>query len=306
MSGQNTGTPMKSVIDVLFGTEPIQWIQSLFGLGYPLPFRIFSLLGDTWGILFVLGFAFWLFGRRPFYALVSIVVVGAVIKVLISEVIHHPRPQGSQIVVYEHLEVSSFPSGHVFEAVGPWGLLYALGYVRVWVPTLIAVLVSAGRLYLGVHFLGDVLAGVVLGALVVWTFAKLWPRLRAWLAERGRLFYFAFAAIAVVGMAGWIWMSGAHPRRYEVFGMVLAAAVGLPLEYHFLRYSPGDRVPIVQKLKAIVGGLGIAAFLVWNRNQDQHVLLLAALTAGLATLWTVLGAPWLLSRQVFGQSSKLL
>ena len=90
---------MKSAIDLLFGTEPTQWIQSLFGLGCPLPFRMFSLLGGTWGISCVLSFAFWLFGRRPFYALVGIVVVGPVIKVLISEMIHHARPESSQVVM---------------------------------------------------------------------------------------------------------------------------------------------------------------------------------------------------------------
>ena len=78
----------------------------------------------------MLGLVFCLFGRRPFYSLVGI-VVGAVIKVLISEMIHHPRPESSQIVVYEHLEVSSFPSGHVLEAFAPWWAIIGQSSKRV-------------------------------------------------------------------------------------------------------------------------------------------------------------------------------
>lgn len=280
---------MNKAWEWLFGDAPIQAVQHFFGLGHPLPFRVLSLLGDTWGVLLVVGLALWLFGRRTMYALVGIVVVGAVTKLFLSDLFSVSRPAGPEIVVYEHLALGSFPSGHVYEAVGPWGLLYALGLVPLWVPALVAALVGLGRMYLGVHYLADVLAGMLFGAVLVWIYARLWPTVRSWL--RGRVFYLLLAVVAIGGTLAWMSTADPHPRRYEVFGMILGAALGLPLEHRYLRYQPGRHRRTTRAGMAMVGLLGIVACLLWDRSQSEEALLLGTLTAGLATLWAVLGAP---------------
>lgn len=276
---------------VLFGTEPIQWVQELFGLGHPLPFRIFSLLGDTWGVLLAVGVALWLFGRRAAYPVIGIVVVGAATKLLLSEIFHQTRPEGPGIVVYEHLDVSSFPSGHVYATVGPWGLLYALGFVPFWVPALATALVGLGRIYLGTHYLGDVLGGIILGVLLVWLYARLLPRLGGWFARRGARFYTALSLTVIGGTLAWMLTAGAHPRRYEIFGMLIAAAVGLPLQARLLP-DPGAPAGAGKAAwRVVLGTLGLAAILLWNRTQGGGALWFSALTAGLAALWVLVGAP---------------
>lgn len=282
---------MSVLRDWLFGTEAIEAVQRLFGLGHPLPFRVFSLLGDTWGMILVVGLGFWLFGRRTLYALVSVVVAGAAAKLLLSSLFGTARPEGPEIVVYEQLQVSSFPSGHVFAAVGPWGLLYALGCVPLWAPVLVALLVGLGRMYLGVHFLADVLAGFAFGALFVWLFARLWPAARRWLERWGWAFYLALSALVVVGTLGWMIAVGGNPRRYEIFGMAIAAALGLPLERRWLRYRPALASGAARAGAALVGLFGVAALLLLDRGQGEQALLLGTLSAGAATLWAVLGAP---------------
>lgn len=284
---------MSAAWEWLFGNEAIAAVQQFFGLGHPLPFRAFSLLGDTWGVLLAVGVALWLFGRRAAYPVVGIVVVGAATKLLLSSLFQQTRPEGPGIVVYDHLEVSSFPSGHVYAAVGPWGLLFALGFLPFWVPVLVTLLVGLGRIYLGAHYVGDVVGGVAFGVPLVWAFARVWPAIRGWLRQRGRLFFTTLAAVAISGTLAWMTTVGPQPRRYEVFGLILGAAVGLPVEYRLLRYRPGgDARPAGAPVVAI-GLLGIGAFLLLDRRGDAEALLLGTVTAGLATLWAVLGAPWL-------------
>lgn len=292
---------MSGAWEWLFGNEPIRWIQQLIGLGHPLPFRIFSLLGDTWGVMLVVGLALWLFGRRAAYPVVGIVVVGAATKVGLSTLFHQDRPQGPGIVVYEHLDVGSFPSGHVYEAVGPWGLLFALGFVPLWVPVLVAVLVGLGRLYLGVHYVGDVLGGIFFGALLVWAYARLWPRLRGWFGRRGRRFYTVLSLAAVGGTLAWMAAAGAHPRRYEVFGMIIAAAIGLAAEHRFLRYAPERDGWSRDALRVLIGVSGIVACLLWDRSQPEQALLTGTIAAGLATLWAVLGGPAVMAAMGLGR-----
>lgn len=277
--------------EFFFGTGPIRWIQELFGLGRPLAFRIFSLVGDTWGMLLAVGAALWLFGRRTFHAVVGMVFAGAATKLLLSRVFHQERPRGAEIVVYERLEVSSFPSGHVYAAVGPWGLLWALGCVPLWVPALMAVLVSLGRLYLGTHFVGDVVAGVGFGAVLVWAYHRALPHVGRWLAARPRSFWIGAAALGFAGTLAWMLLAGGNARRYEIYGILVAASVALPLQSRLLPDDPAPafRGSVLPRL--LLGTAGIAAFLLWDRSRSDQALLLGTLTAGLATLWTVLGAP---------------
>lgn len=287
---------MEGIWSSLFGNEPIAAVQHFFGLGHPVPFHAFSLLGDTWGMILVVGIAFWLFGREQLYATTGIVLVGAVSKVLLTLVFHQTRPRGAGIVVYEHLEVSSFPSGHVYETVGPWGLLYASGCISFMVVSLMVVLVSLGRLYLAAHYLGDVLGGIIFGCVLVWGYRRLWPRVRSWLGELSFRLYAVVAGAIIVGTLVWTSVAGGHPRRYEVVGILIGAAIGLPLQRRYVQFIPGHCTTLQRALKILVGGLGIATLLLLDRSAPEHALLLGTATAGLATLWALVGAPLLFTR----------
>lgn len=282
---------MDGITTFLFGTGPIQWIQQFFGLGHPLPFRIFSLLGDTWGMILIVGVAFWLFGRERLHAAAAVVVTGAAAKVLLSSVFQQERPRGDDIVVYERLEVSSFPSGHVFEAVGPWGLLFALGCISLGLAALVVVLVGLGRLYLGAHFLGDVLGGIVFGVAFVWLFHRGWPEAHRWLRRRPAGFYTAAAAAVAAACAAWMLLVGGGPRRWEVAGIVIAGALALVLEQRCVGYAPGRDSRVRMAAKVVVGLVPIVAMLLLDRSFPEDARLPGLFTAGFATLWAVAGAP---------------
>jgi undecaprenyl-diphosphatase len=78
-----------------------------------------------------------------------------------------PRVSGSKY--------HSFPSGHVDASVGFFGVLL-LARRRIGLACLpIPILIGFSRLYLGAHYLSDVVCAAVLGvlsALVVWHFAS--------------------------------------------------------------------------------------------------------------------------------------
>jgi undecaprenyl-diphosphatase len=123
--------------------------------------------GDSWfwwaglALLWWRGNAFW----RPWAltVLVSIIAL-AVIVLAIKFSIRRRRPEGEWGAIYRSTDPHSFPSGHAARAMliavlvsglGPWWLAVILW---VWMP-----LVGLARVAMGVHYLSDVLAGVLLG-----------------------------------------------------------------------------------------------------------------------------------------------
>lgn len=113
--------------------------------------------------------------RRCTALALSILVAVAVRPVLetgFKLVVGRTRPDLAPLI---DLSTASFPSGHVFTAVAVWGLLPFVAGVLGWgrvarravlgVVAGVVVLVAASRVYLGVHWLTDVVGGALIGLL---------------------------------------------------------------------------------------------------------------------------------------------
>jgi membrane-associated phospholipid phosphatase len=125
--------------------------------------------GDSWfwwaglALLWWRGNAFW----RPWALTVLLSIISlAVIVLAIKFSIRRRRPEGEWGAIYRTTDPHSFPSGHAARAIliavlaiglGPWWLAVVL---CVWAP-----LVALARAAMGVHYLSDVAAGAVLGAI---------------------------------------------------------------------------------------------------------------------------------------------
>ncbi len=90
----------------------------------------------------------------------------------LKRIVDRPRPNLEQLV---HGDGPSFPSGHPMAAIAMWGLLppivalfthkRLLWWWSVGVSVSVIALVAMSRVYLGVHWLSDVIAALVLGSL---------------------------------------------------------------------------------------------------------------------------------------------
>ena len=124
-------------------------------------------------------FLFWRRQRRAALLLALTVPGGIFLNFTVKGVIHRHRPIFDNPI--QTLASYSFPSGHAVGSTLLFGALAAIviWHVRDWrvrtlVPVgaaLLIVLICFSRIYLGVHYLSDVIAGVLVG--IVWLSACL-------------------------------------------------------------------------------------------------------------------------------------
>ncbi len=133
------------------------------------------------GLTLLVGLAWWARSRtwRPL-GLLAIAYLGAwVLSATISDLTHRARPPAAQAI--GHWTGYAFPSGHTTKATAVYGMLAALlaaatprwrRKVSAWTAAvLLAGLVGLSQLYLGAHWLTDVLGALTLGA--AWLFVLL-------------------------------------------------------------------------------------------------------------------------------------
>lgn len=129
--------------------------------------------------VFALMFA-WLWFRfrlRAFLAGAGVVVAYAVSEV-IKLIVREERPCRTAPSLAECPEPGdwSFPSNHSVIAGASAMAIWALHRTFGWVAAVAALAAAASRVVVGVHYVHDVLAGLLLGALVSWVIAMLLKR----------------------------------------------------------------------------------------------------------------------------------
>ena len=94
-------------------------------------------------------------------------LIGIALTMLLKMLIARPRPEDIMNVgFWASATFSSFPSDHASTAFVMFGIIgHHLKKYKLWF-YLLAILVAISRIYLGVHFPTDVLAGAFLGILV--------------------------------------------------------------------------------------------------------------------------------------------
>lgn len=111
----------------------------------------------------------------------------------IKFLMRRPRPNHPDITVAEaRIGGSSFPSGHVINYIGVYGFLAFLAHRHVKLPALrraivgsvltMITLVGPSRIYLGHHWLSDVLASYLLGTSYLLTLTAIYRRVKQWIS----------------------------------------------------------------------------------------------------------------------------
>ena len=123
--------------------------------------------GDSW--FWVIGLALlWWLGSPFWWARASALLIGILVTALVvmtvKFIVRRRRPAGEWGKIYRSTDPHSFPSGHAARAF--MLAVLGLGMGPLWFGILLllwAPLVSLARASMGVHYLSDIVAGMVFG-----------------------------------------------------------------------------------------------------------------------------------------------
>ncbi|HZU86175.1 MAG TPA: phosphatase PAP2 family protein, partial [Anaerolineaceae bacterium] len=149
------------------------WIAALQTLGaWLVPILIaFTTLGYEEFYLLVVPFTYWCMDSGLGMRLGAMLMFSQATNSLFKLVFHAPRPYwiNSDVTAYSAETSFGAPSGHAQISLSMWGAA-AAWFRRRWVTILCAVIIfmiGFSRIYLGVHFISDVLIGWIIGGLLL-------------------------------------------------------------------------------------------------------------------------------------------
>ncbi len=154
-------------------------MNAVFALRSPRGVAFFDFMtgfGDTFPVIAILCVSVILLLLSRHQKGYSVGIVASVLGAKASEVLMKvifERARPVDVLPLFHLDTFSFPSGHATGAMALYGFIAYLIcsiYPRLRVPAVLVggaliLLIGASRVYLGVHFPSDVLAGFLLGAI---------------------------------------------------------------------------------------------------------------------------------------------
>lgn len=166
---------------------------------------ILSLLGLPEFYFVIIPLILWCYDKSLGLRLLILLSIGAVINGMLKILFHAPRPYWISSDVKAFASESSFgmPSGHAQIS------LMFLGYIGAWfkktqvwaICIILIILVGISRMYLGVHFLTDILTGWIFGLIILLLFLRYETSAAAWLLQKPihiRIFLALFASFTLI------------------------------------------------------------------------------------------------------------
>jgi membrane-associated phospholipid phosphatase len=189
--------------------ELIVFLQSI-GQWLIEPMRFLSMLGTENTYLIVMPLLYWCVDASLGLRVGLMLLLTNSLNSYLKLAFHSPRPYwvSSQVQAWSVETSFGVPSGHAQNAAAVWGLLAHGLWQRwrrpwtIWTALILIFLIGFSRLYLGMHFFRDVLAGWLIGGLLVWAFVRLTEPVGGWLRQRSTAQLVGLAVLSSLALIG--------------------------------------------------------------------------------------------------------
>ena len=320
----------------------VDWIVAIQSIGNWLeaPMKFFSFLGTQDFFFLALPLIYWSVDARLGLRVALILMTSVTLNFFVKLWFAGPRPYWVSSKVNAFSAESSFgiPSGHAQNAVSVWGII-ASGIRKPWAwvaAFVLAFFIGFSRLYLGVHFVHDVVVGWMLGSILLWAFLRFWEPVAAWLKAKTfsqqviiafviSLILIVIGSLSVERLDGYVfpdeWKDNALragpsvPAPVSMEDAITSAGTffGVAFGLAWIMSKGGYQAsgPVEKRaLRFVIGFIGVLILwrglgLVFPSGDDLIAYLLRYIRYTLVGFWIIGGAPWLFFRFKLADAPKM-
>jgi membrane-associated phospholipid phosphatase len=204
-------------------------------------FLLVTQIGSELFYVVLLLVGYWAFNKRESIILTYVLIVSILSNYWLKVIIAAERPPTSYWFPGTDPPNYSTPSGHSQFSASLYGWFAVR--IKTWWMALLAVvltfLIGFSRIYLGVHYLGDVLIGWGVGILIVIAFYYLEKPAREFFSQYK--FEHLLLSVFIIGLLMTVIAALLPPPPNDNFGalggLTMGLALGLVLENKFVRFS---------------------------------------------------------------------
>ena len=165
-------------MEVVSFWNDLSWVLDLRTPFLNIFFDSVSLAGYPTFLILFLSFGYFYWSPEKFSRIAMLLFVSGLVNGFLKDYFQDPRPAMEFMLDPRIGQSYGWPSGHAQIAVTLWGLI-AIEFKKNWLTAfcvLMIGLVSFSRMYLGVHDIGDVFAGLLIGIIIlaIWYLALIY------------------------------------------------------------------------------------------------------------------------------------
>jgi len=270
-------------------------------------FRGVTELGSDYFYVVLIAIGFWAMDKRASIMTALVLVASSTSNYWLKITFRIPRPPVTNWLSGVHVSNYSLPSGHAQNSITIWGWLAIK--LKTWRMSVLSialiVLIGLSRIYLGVHWLGDVLSGWAIGLVLLIVLWKLEEPTHSALSKwNPNLPYFGLVIFGLGGMMLTEFLSPLKAGGLEANfgpngGFIAGLGIGLALEKKHVDFEitpkHGEKWRVA--LRVIIGlVLVFAIAIILSPVLPKHVYWMCATQYALITITVVFIWPFLFKK----------
>ncbi len=246
---------MLSGLESGFGLDVVIWLQANGNPLFDLLARLLHEAGSTLFYIILLTLIYWSVDRDLGLRLAAALIVAVVTTEALKALLMTPRPHlayPDRVMALVEQGGYGIPSGHVLQATVLWGVvaLWARRRAVTVAVGLYVLLLAWSRMYAGVHYPQDVVAGLLFGGVTLWLFHRFYADGQA----RWAALDWPVQAVIVALSSGLAFLVTAGSEDGQaITGVTLGAGLGLVWAGRRLGFSAGGSTG--QRAWRFLGGL---------------------------------------------------